>query len=301
MSFFPDQQPIHPRLRCSGNPMLLRQKPLPWRVLLQKTAAFLSLPLLFLLTVSGGRADSAKLKAHESAGAPNDPATVLRLKLQLEKDSPILEILATRPVRPEITTTQDPPGLRIDLNNAQMSVRHKEITVQNALIGAIRLHQIALIPTVVSIVVNERKPLSYTWDAAGNRLTIRFNMESEGPRSDSLTAAIEDAAQSLPQSHRNFSLSEMGRASVPTLSGQVNDSPVTNDLPATVWRGVSDHSMASSTTTPGLSRPGSPNRISFIRASSTTESDSGWILEFRDVCERLRAVLLLVPLLYTLP
>ena len=159
--------------------MPLRQKPLPLRVLLQKTAALLSLPLLFLLTVSGGRADSAKLKAHESAGAPNDPATVLRLKLQLEKDSPTLEILATRPVRPEITTTQDPPGLRIDLNNAQMSVHHKEITVQNALIGAIHLDQIALIPPVVSIVVNERKPLSYTWDAAGNRLTIRLHMESE--------------------------------------------------------------------------------------------------------------------------
>jgi hypothetical protein len=27
--------------------------------------------------------------------------------------------------------------------------------------------------------VNERKPLSYTWDAAGNRLTIRLHMESE--------------------------------------------------------------------------------------------------------------------------
>jgi hypothetical protein len=115
-------------------------------VLLQKTAAFLSLPLLFLLTVSGGRADRAKLKAHESAGAPNDPATVLRVKLQLEKDSPILEIAAPRPVRPEITNIQDPPGLRIDLNNPQMSVRHKEITVQNALIGAIRLDQIALMP-----------------------------------------------------------------------------------------------------------------------------------------------------------
>jgi hypothetical protein len=119
--------------------------------------------------------------------------------------------VAPRPVRPEITNTQDPPGLRIDLNNTQMSVRHKEITVQNALIGAIRLHQIALIPPVVSIVVNERKPLSYTWDAAANRLTIQLHMESEGLRLDFLTAAIEDPAQSLPQSHRNFSLSEIIR------------------------------------------------------------------------------------------
>ncbi len=147
-------------------------------MLLQKTTTFLSLPIFFLLTLSVGWADETP-KARESATAPDDPATVLRVKLQLEKDSPILEIMSTRPVRPVITRTQNPPGLRIDLDNTQMSVRHKEIAVQNPLIGAIRLDQTGLLPPVVSIVVNERKPLSYTWDAAGNRLTIRLHVESE--------------------------------------------------------------------------------------------------------------------------
>jgi len=179
MSFILASRPIHPQLQRRGNPRLQRQKLLLWKVLLQKTAIFLSLPMLFLLAVSGGRADSARLKAPESAAAPNDPATVLRVKLLLEKDSPILEIMCTRPVKPVITKIQDPAGLRIDLGNSQMSVRHKEVTVQNPLIGAIHLDQIALIPPVVSIVVNELKPLSYTWDAAGNRLTIRLHMESE--------------------------------------------------------------------------------------------------------------------------
>ncbi len=162
--------------------MFLPPVPLVWKVLLKQTATLLSLPMLLLLTVSGAKADGARLRAHESTGAANDPATVLRVKLQLEKDSPSLEIMSTRPVRPVITKTQSPPGLRIDLSNAQMSVRHKEITVQNPLIDAIRLDQIALLPPVVSIVVNERKPLSYTWDAAGNRLTIRLHLESEAAR-----------------------------------------------------------------------------------------------------------------------
>ncbi len=179
MSFILASRPIHPQLQRRGNPRLQRQKLLLWKVLLQKTAIFLSLPMLFLLAVSGGRADSARLKAPESAAAPNDPATVLRVKLLLEKDSPILEIMCTRPVKPVITKIQDPAGLRIDLGNSQMSVRHKEVTVHNPLIGAIHLDPIALIPPVVSIVVNELKPLSYTWDAAGNRLTIRLHMESE--------------------------------------------------------------------------------------------------------------------------
>jgi len=144
-------------------------------MLIEKAAQ--SLPVFFLLlAVSVGRADNAKLEAHGSSGSAVDPATVLRVKLQLEKDSPVLEIVSTRPVRPVITNIQDPPGLRIDLRNAQMSVRHKEIAVQNTLIDAIRLDQITLTPPVVSILVNERKPLSYTWDAAGNRLTIRLHM-----------------------------------------------------------------------------------------------------------------------------
>jgi hypothetical protein len=205
MSFIPAHQSIHPQLRRYGNPMLLRQTPPQWKMLLEKRAKFLSLAMLFLLAVSVGRADNAKLKAHESAGAPIDPATVLRVKLQLEKDSPILEIMCTRPVRPVITKIQDPPGLRIDLRNAQMSVRHKEITVQNTLIGAIRLDQITLIPPVVSILVNERKPLSYTWDAAGNRLTIRLHMESaeaaaRPPSEPALTRDTESEPVAVPVS-----------------------------------------------------------------------------------------------------
>jgi len=184
--------------------MLLRQTPLRLKILLEKPVQ--SLPLLFvLLAFSGGRADDAKLKANESAGAALDPATVLRVRLQLEKDSPILEIMSTRPVRPVITKIQDPPALRIDLRNAQMSVRHKEITVQNAMIGAIRLDQIALIPPVVSILVNERKPLSYTWDAAGNRLTIRLHAESaeataRPPSEPALTRDTEAKPVAVPVS-----------------------------------------------------------------------------------------------------
>lgn len=122
---------------------------------------------------------STKLEAQASTAIPTDPATVLHVKLSLEKDSPIMEITSTRPVRPVIKRIQNPPALRIDLNNAQISIDHKQIAVQSPLIDAIHLDQLALTPPVVRIVVNELKPLSYTWDAAGNRLTIRLHLESE--------------------------------------------------------------------------------------------------------------------------
>ncbi len=150
------------------------------KVLLRKIAASLSLLVLFTPAASGGLANGPKLEAQASTAAiPAGPATVLRVKLSLEKDSPIMEITSTRPVRPVITRIEDPPALRIDLNNAQISVDHKQIPVRSPLIEAIHLDQVALTPPVVRIVVNELKPLSFTWDAAGNRLTIRLHMESE--------------------------------------------------------------------------------------------------------------------------
>ena len=179
MSFIPAPRPIHPKLHCCANTMSLWKSPFLLKVPLRKTAGILSVLMLFLLTASGATADSNKLQAHGSTATPNDPATVWRVKLLLEKDSPIMEIMSTRPVRPVITKIQDPPGLKIDLNNAQISVRHKQIAVQSPLISAIHLDQFALTPPFVRIVVNELKPLSYTWDAAGNRLTIRLHMESE--------------------------------------------------------------------------------------------------------------------------
>lgn len=207
--------------------MFLRQKPFLLKVLLQKTATFLSLSMFLLLTVAGGRADDAKLEAHESAVAPKGPATLLRVKLLLEKDSPILEIVSTRPVRPVITRIQDPPGLRIDLNNAQMSVRHKQVSVQNLLIGAIQLDQIPLIPPVVSIVVSELKPLSYTWDAAGNRLTIRLHMESaeataKPPTVSTLTPDTEPEPVAVPVSTSRYAVFADRQASGSSFSAGFN-------------------------------------------------------------------------------
>jgi hypothetical protein len=179
--------------------MFLRERLLQLQGLPQKTTALLSLVMLFLGIASGAIAGSTKLKTHESAAAPDDPATVLRVKLLLEKDSPIMEIMSSRPLRPTITKIEDPPGLKIDLNNAQISIRHKQIAVQNPLIGAIQINQLALSPPVVRIVVDELKPLSYTWDAAGNRLTIRLHLESEAvkakpPSVPTLTHGAEPVA-----------------------------------------------------------------------------------------------------------
>lgn len=179
MSFIPPPGPDPSKAIALRKCNLLFERRLLLKVHLRKPAALLSLLVLFLMTESGGTACGAKLQAATAGG---DAATILRVKLQLGKNSPVVEITSSRPVRPLITRVQDPPGLRIDLDNAKISVRHKEVAVQSPLISTMQLDQFGHSPSVVRIVVTELKPLSYTWDAAGNRLTIRLHLESEEVR-----------------------------------------------------------------------------------------------------------------------
>jgi AMIN domain len=144
----------------------------------RRTAAGFTLAILLLLMASKDKADSKDVK-DQNLVRSGEAAIVSRVEVILDKDSLAIEVLATRPVRPEIARTLDPPGLRININNARMSIRHRQIPIQSPIIGAMHLEQLTQTPPAVRIVVDERKPVSYTWDAAGNRLTIHLKEKSE--------------------------------------------------------------------------------------------------------------------------
>lgn len=144
----------------------------------RRMAAGFTLTILLLLMAPTDKAATKDAKA-QSSMTSGEAAILSRVKVLLEKDSLAIEILATHPVRPEITRTPDPPSLSIHISNARMSVRHRQIPVQSPIIGAMHIDQLTQTPPAVRIMVDERKPLSYTWDAAGNRLTIHLKEQSE--------------------------------------------------------------------------------------------------------------------------
>jgi AMIN domain len=113
-----------------------------------------------------------------TAGA-KEPAVISRVKLLLDKHSLSLEVLATRPVTPTITALEGPRRLVIDLPNAKMSAQRKRIPVDSDEISAVRLNQYLQNPPVARVVLDLRKPLSYTLDTSGNRLIIRLHAEGE--------------------------------------------------------------------------------------------------------------------------
>jgi len=137
---------------------------------------------LLLSFLSVALASSADVKSHDPALSGAPPATVLRVKLSLEKDSPVMEITSTRPIRPVITRTEDPPALTIELKNAQVSIHHRQVPVESPLIETVRIDQLEQDPPVVRIVLSEHRPLTYTWDAAGAMLRVRLHEESETAR-----------------------------------------------------------------------------------------------------------------------
>ncbi len=160
-----------------------------WR----RTAAGFTLAILLLLMASRDKADGKDLK-DQSLVTSGDAAIVSRVKVLLNGDSIGIEVLSTRPVRPAITRMPDPPGLSINISNARMSVRRKQIPVQSPIISAVHLDQLAQTPPAVRILIDERKPLSYTWDLAGNRLTIHLKEKSEeaSAKPDSVAALVAD-------------------------------------------------------------------------------------------------------------
>ncbi len=142
------------------------------------------LAMLFLLTVmvaDYGLAESKSRSGNPEASVKQEePAAVSRVKVILENTWPEVEITATRPLTPTITKMENPLRLLIDLPNARISVKHKRVDVTSSEnIGAVRVTQFPMTPPVVRVVVELLKPLSYTWDVAGNRLMVRLHAEEK--------------------------------------------------------------------------------------------------------------------------
>jgi len=90
---------------------------------------------------------------------------------------PVLEIISTRPVTPQLETVQDPLRLVIDLPNSALATARKRIPFRNQQIKGIRLSQYQDNPAISRVVVDLAAPVEYTWDALGNQLHIRMHAD----------------------------------------------------------------------------------------------------------------------------
>ena len=122
------------------------------------------------------------------------PALVRSVAMVPDPDGPAIEIVTTRPMSPDITLVENPERLVVDLNKAILPAA-KVIPFHNEAITGVRVNQFQKSPPITRIVVDLKKPIGYSWDAAGNRLMIR--LRSSPIQVPALTSPTAATAESL--------------------------------------------------------------------------------------------------------
>jgi hypothetical protein len=107
------------------------------------------------------------------------PAAVKSVKIIREKSGSVIEITTSRPVPPALQTEPNPPRLVIDLPNANVAVKDKHIAGKGEQFTDVHVDQFQVTPPVTRVVVDLIEARQYTWDAAGNRVTIRLKPPEE--------------------------------------------------------------------------------------------------------------------------
>jgi hypothetical protein len=110
-----------------------------------------------------------------SATTPQAPATVKSVKIVRDKTGNAIEIVNSRPIPPALQTLSNPPRLVIDLPNANVAVKDRFIVPKvGGQFTELHVDQYQVSPPVTRVTVDLAEAKPYTWDAAGNRLTIRL-------------------------------------------------------------------------------------------------------------------------------
>jgi len=138
--------------------------------------------------------------AAQSDGAASHRAEIRSVTVIPGDNGPVLAILATRPITPQLQLVENPLRLVIDLPNSSLATLRKRIPFRNQQIRDVRLSQYQENPAISRVVVDLTAPVEYTWDAMGNQLHIRMHADeaavAKPPSVPALSAGV--SAEAVP-------------------------------------------------------------------------------------------------------
>lgn len=109
---------------------------------------------------------------------PQDPqvptALVRSVRVIPGFEGAAIEILATRPLTPAISTLNNPLRLVVDLPKSLVASRMR-INYRDPQVHGVRVDQFHLDPPTVRLVIDLDNEANASWDAAGNRLMVRLH------------------------------------------------------------------------------------------------------------------------------
>jgi len=154
-------------------------------------------------------------------------ATIRSVRALASEDGWAVEVISTRPLVPSLSRAENPPRLIIDLPNARLGNIQNRLAFQSSGIAGVRISQFQT--TVARIVLDLAQPVHYSWDAAGNRLTIRVHPAGLPPPSPpGGSAAVEPVV--LPVASKELTHSTVVVSSAALVAG----SSVTATADATI-------------------------------------------------------------------
>ena len=116
----------------------------------------------------------ALISAAASAQTFGPPVLIKGVHIIHERGVPVVEILSSGPVIPQIQAVDSPARLVIDLPNSRLGLMQKRTAVQKENILAVRVNQYQQNPPVTRIVLDLLAPYGYSWEGAGTRLLVRL-------------------------------------------------------------------------------------------------------------------------------
>lgn len=129
-----------------------------------------------------------------SAYAADQPAAAVQSVRVLPAESgAIVEILATRPLTPQLQTVEGPLRLVIDLPGSTLNIQRKRIPFRNQQIKGVRMNQYQA--GVTRVVLDLTGPVQYTWDALGNHLNIHIRPDEAATAKPASAPAMTPGTQ----------------------------------------------------------------------------------------------------------
>jgi hypothetical protein len=128
------------------------------------------------------------------------PASVKSVKIGRDKSGSVIEIVNSRAIAPALQTLSHPARLVIDLPNANVTAKDRFIVGKGDQFTEVHVDQYQVSPPVTRVTVDLVEAKPYTWDAAGNRLTIRLK-----PPEDPAAAAKPTPPPAQPATIPTFS------------------------------------------------------------------------------------------------